>query len=102
MGKKKKFEKTKKTRSRRYVVIIPYLLVLALFFSALGDRLLSVGRIFAEIRHGEGILLEINKEKETLESDLALAEDPAFLEASIRRLGYIYPGETVYLNIGAD
>ena len=79
-------------------MILPYLGVLLMFLFAFGEGLWEVAEIKRDIREQELALGEVQARKEELEEERALASDPDALHIKMRRLGYIYPGETVYLD----
>lgn len=95
-GKKKK---GKRKRSGRYAVILPHFIVLLLFLLAFGERLLVAEALFGDMRRSEASLSEVQAEYDRLKEELAAVDDPASLQERMRRLGYIYPGETVYLQV---
>lgn len=78
-------------------MILPYVLVCVMFFFAFGERWLAIADLCGEIRRHEAELADVQSRKAELEADLDLTKDPAYLTAKMRQLGYIYPGETVYL-----
>lgn len=71
-------------------------LVISLF--AFGERLWDVVEIKMVIREKELALAEVQERKIKLEEEKDMATDPAALHIKMRQLGYIYPGETVYLD----
>lgn len=82
--------------------MLSYGFVLVLFFFSCGERCLSIAALCGEIRSSEKVLAEAELRREELEADYARACDPAYLTEKMRELGYIYPGETMYLGLGAD
>ena len=92
-------KKKKRKRSRRYAVILPHLIILVLFLLAFGERLLVAEALFRDMRRSEVLLSEVQAEYDQLKEEFAAAENPASLQEQMRRLGYIYPGETVYLQV---
>lgn len=81
-------------------MIFPYLVVLVMFLFGGGERLWEVVEIKGAVREKEVALCEVQSRKTELEEEKHLATDPSILQEKMRQLGYIYPGETVYL--GAD
>ena len=99
MGGKKRKKAGKRNRSRRYAVILPYSFVLMMFLFAFGERLWDVAEIRGDIREKEIVLNEVQVRRDRLMEERDISTDPAVLQMEMRRLGYIYPGETVYLGV---
>lgn len=78
-------------------MILPYIVVLVMFLFAFGERLWEVAEIKESIHEKEIALGEVQSRRAKLEDEKNMATDPAVLHVKMRQLGYIYPGETVYL-----
>lgn len=80
-------------------MILPYIVVLVMFLFAFGERLWEVAEIKESIREKEMVLAEVEVRRIELAEEKDMATDPAILHVKMRQLGYIYPGETVYLGV---
>ena len=82
---------------------MPVILLCLFFFFVFGERWLSVVQICREIRAQESALLAAETEREDLRAEREKLDDPAYLTILAReKLGYIFPGEKLYLNAAVN
>lgn len=83
-------------------MILSVVFIAVLFLFSCGERWLKIAEVCKEIRFSEEKLAEVKSRETELETEYEQTKDPNYLTVKMRRLGYIYPGETVYSGVGGN
>lgn len=79
-----------------------FALAILLFVFSCSERWMKIADVCEKIQLCEEELEAVKSYEEELTAIYEKTQDPDYLTVKMRRLGYIYPGEKVYLGFGND